>query len=63
MTGGQTVVVRNLLNGNQTSSMPANGLADHAVWSVPDLKESVPPAPRPGALQHAGGVHLSLSSS
>ena len=40
MTGGQTVVVRNLLNGNQTSSMPVNGLADHAVWSVPDLKES-----------------------
>ena len=40
MTGGQTVVVRNLLNGNQTSSMPASGLADHAVWSVPDLKES-----------------------
>jgi hypothetical protein len=40
MTGGQMVVVRNLVNGNQTTSQPTNGLADYAVWAVPDLKES-----------------------
>jgi WD40 repeat protein len=40
MTGGQMIVVRNLQNGNQTTSMPTSGLADHAVWAVPDLKES-----------------------
>jgi len=40
MTGGQTIVVRSLANGNQTTSMPTSGLADHAVWAVPDLKES-----------------------
>jgi WD40 repeat protein len=40
MTGGQAIVVRNLENGSQTSSQPTGGLSDHAVWAVPDLKES-----------------------
>jgi WD40 repeat protein len=40
MTGGQTVMVRNLENGNQTASNPTGGLGDHSVWAVPDLKES-----------------------
>jgi len=40
MTGGQSVVVRNLENGNQTTTQPTGGLSDHAVWAVPDLKES-----------------------
>jgi WD40 repeat protein len=40
MTGGQTIVNRNLENGNQTYTQPTGGLADHAVWAVPDLKES-----------------------
>ena len=40
MTGGQSIIVRNLENGNQTSTVPTGGLSDHAVWAVPDLKES-----------------------
>ena len=40
MTGGQSVVVRNLLNGSQSTSFPTGGLSDHAVWAVSDLKES-----------------------
>ena len=40
MTGGQAITVRNLQNGGQTLSQATGGLADHAVWAVPDLKES-----------------------
>ena len=40
MTGGQSIMVRNLENGNQVSSYPTGGLADFAVCAVPDLKES-----------------------
>lgn len=40
LTGGQTLAVRNLENGQVTNNQETGGLADHAVWSVPDLKES-----------------------
>ena len=40
MTGGQSVVVRDLLKGNQITTQQGGGLSDHAVWAVPDLKES-----------------------
>src|SRR5204862_5244860 len=40
LTGGQTLTVRNLENGNQVSSLPTGGLSDHAVWAVADLRES-----------------------
>jgi len=40
MTGGSMVSVRNLMNGNQTNTLQLGNLSDHAVWAVPDLKES-----------------------
>lgn len=40
LTGGQSLVTRDLATGNQQSSAPAGGPADHVVWTVPDLKES-----------------------
>jgi WD40 repeat protein len=39
MTGGQTLVSRNLDTGSQSMSMPTGGIADFGVWAVPDLKE------------------------
>lgn len=39
-TGGESLVVRNLEDGKQVSSRSSGGTADHAVWAVPDLRET-----------------------
>jgi WD40 repeat protein len=40
LTGGQNLLVRNLENGQITNTQDTGSAANHAVWSVPDLKES-----------------------
>jgi WD40 repeat protein len=40
LTGGQHLTVRNLENGQTTSTQETGAMSDFAVWSVPDLKES-----------------------
>jgi len=40
LTGGHTLVVRNLETGSHVSSRPTGGNADHTVWAVPDLRET-----------------------
>lgn len=39
LTGGQSLVVRDLADGRQLNSRYTGGMADHAVWAVPDLRE------------------------
>lgn len=40
LTGGSAIVSRDLTNGNQLNNRPTGGPADHAVWTVPDLRET-----------------------
>ncbi len=40
LTGGQSLTVRNLENGNQTSARGIIGVGDHTVWAVPDLGDT-----------------------
>ncbi len=40
LTGGQELMVRDLRDGKKVSTQPTGGMADFAVWSVPDLKEA-----------------------
>jgi WD40 repeat protein len=40
LTGGVSLVVRNLEDGSQVSTQPTNGTADHSVWAVGDLRDT-----------------------
>lgn len=40
LTGGETLAVRSLENGGIQSTYSTGGLADHTVWSVPDVQET-----------------------
>jgi WD40 repeat protein len=40
MTGGEALTVRSLATGVQSTVFPTGGRADHAIWAVPDLRES-----------------------
>lgn len=40
LTGGQSLVVRDLLDGRERSTIGSGGNADHAVWAVPDVQET-----------------------
>ena len=40
MTGGHALITRNLTSGSQLDTRYTGGMSDHAVWAVPDLRES-----------------------
>ena len=41
LTGGMTLTTRNIEDGKQGSAIPSGGVADHAVWAVPDLRDTL----------------------
>jgi len=40
LTGGQSLIVRDLTDGNERTTQGTGGLADHAVWFARDLQET-----------------------